>query len=155
MLAELVQGKLYAASVLAFFQSLLKLAVLHWVQLLKAQIFKLSFETPDTKPIGEGREDVHAFLSHSLPLLLWQRCYGAHVVQAVCQLDQNAARICHAHQSVCQLGPVQWPVSLLISVQLADGAHPGDFADHVHQRMGKVASKLRLCHKGVVKDVVQ
>ena len=50
---------------------------------------------------------------------------------------------------------IQWLVSLLISVELTDSAHSGDFADHVHNRSGEVAVQLRLCHERVVKNVVQ
>ena len=52
MLAQLVQSQLDAAPMLTLLQSVLKLSMLNWVQLLEAQILKLGFQAPYTKSVG-------------------------------------------------------------------------------------------------------
>ena len=143
-----------AAPVLTLQQLLLQLCMLLRMQLLEAQVLQLCLDGPHSQPVCQGREDLHRFLGHVLPLGLRQGTNCAHVMKPVCELDQDTAGVCHAHESVCQFDAVQGLVGLLIPVELADVADSGDLADHVDQSWAEEASKVLLCHRGVVKYVV-
>ena len=75
-----------------------------WVQNTKRQILKLFAHPLHTHAARERRIDIHGLARFLHLLFLPHRLDGAHVVQAVGQLDQNHAQVLgHRHEQFAEI----------------------------------------------------
>jgi hypothetical protein len=77
--------------------------VLFGVDVAESQVFELPLDLPDTQAVCQGGEDIHRLLGNAFSLGGRHVPQGAHIVHAVCQLDQNHAHVvAHCHESFAQ-----------------------------------------------------
>ena len=118
---------------------------------LEAQVFELHAHVVHAQPVGDGRVDFQGFLGDAPALLVRHGIEGAHIVQAVGELDQNHADVAgHGHGHLLEI--------LGLRLGLGFEVHLGQFADPVDQ-FGHGFAELRverfLGDAGVFDHVVQ
>ena len=120
------------------------------MQRRKTQILKLRADAGHAQPIGDRRVVVKGFPGDAPPPIHRQRPDGAHVVQAVGDLDQH-------HPDVP--GHRQHHLLHVRGLRLGVAAeHGGQLGDPVHQfrhRLAKALPQGRLRHRRVLDHVVQ
>ncbi len=73
------------------------------VDVTERQVFELPLDLPDTEPVRQWCENIQGLLGDALALRLGHVAERAHVVQAVCQLDQHHAHIVtHGEEGLAQ-----------------------------------------------------
>ena len=89
------------------------------LEVLEGQVLELVLDLAHAQPAGQGRVDVHGLAGDAHAALLGQVLEGAHVVQAVGELDQDDPDVVHHGQE--QLAEV-------LGLALLGGGE-GDLAD--------------------------
>ena len=106
------------------------------LQCLEAEVLELGPHPADPEPVGQGGVDIERFLGHRLLVGLAQVLQGAHVVQAVRELDQDDPDVVrHRDQHLAEV------LGLLLLVVLEGDL--ADLGDAVHEA-GDVLPELRL-----------
>ncbi len=77
----------------AFRQLFRDFLVFFRVGIAETQVFQFPFDLPDSQPVGERCKNIECLLCDPAALCLREGSQGAHVVQAVGQLDQHHAHI--------------------------------------------------------------
>ena len=96
------------------------------VEVLKGEIFQLALDAAHAEAVGDGGVDLHRLLGDGHPLLLREVLEGAHVVEAVGQLDQH-------HAEVGDHGQEHLPEGLGLLLLLRDVGIAGDLGDAVDE----------------------
>ncbi len=79
------------------------LLVLFRVEIPEAQVFQFPLDLPDAKPICQRCKNIQGFLGDALALVFGHKAQRAHIVQAVCQLDQYHADVVpHGQECLAQ-----------------------------------------------------
>ncbi|MNU84592.1 hypothetical protein D3C71_743150 [compost metagenome] len=103
---------------------------------LEAKVFEFYADGVHAQPVGDGRIDFQGFLGDASAFFTGQHFQGAHVVQAVGQLDQDHANVaCHGHGHFLEVFGLGFGLGLEV--------HLGQFADPVDQ-FGHGFAELRL-----------
>ena len=125
--------------------------VTQWIELPEAKFLKLRAHAVHTEAVGDRRIDIERLARDPPALLRRHGVHGTHVVQAVCQLDDDDADVLNHRQEhlaeVLRLG-------LLATAEL----DLGEFADAVDEfgYLGaKILGNLFLGGRGILYDVVQ
>src|SRR5450830_568185 len=108
----------------------------HRVHGLEAEVFEFDADRMHAQPVGDGGVDLKGFLGDAPAFFAGQHFKGAHVVQAVGELDRDHANIAgHGHGHLLEVFRLGFGLGLEI--------HLGQFADPVDQ-FGHGFTKLRL-----------
>ena len=80
----------------------------HFIEITERQIFQLPLDTGNPQAMSQGCVNFHCFSRNPLLLILAQMLERPHIVETVCQFDQNNPNILrHGHQHLtvifCQL----------------------------------------------------
>ncbi|MNC14120.1 hypothetical protein D3C75_618860 [compost metagenome] len=123
----------------------------HRVHGLEAEILELGEHAVHAEAVGDRCVDLQGFLGDAPALLAGQHLEGAHVVQAVGELDQDHADVAgHGHGHLLEVFRLRLGLGLEV--------HLGQLADPVDQ-FGDGLAELRaegiLGDAGVLDDVVQ
>lgn len=103
---------------------------------LETEVFEFDADAVHAQAVGDGRIDLQGFLGDPPAFFAGQHFQGAHVVQAVGQLDQDHANVArHGHGHLLEVFRLGFGLGLEI--------HLGQFADPVDQ-FGHGFTKLRL-----------
>jgi len=123
----------------------------HRVHGLEAEIFKLGAQAVHAQTVGDWRVDLQGFLGDASAFFRRQCAEGAHVVQAVGQLDQNHADVAgHRQRHFLEVFGLRFGLGL--------EGHLGQLADPVHQLGDGIAELLDQCvlrNAGVFNHVMQ
>jgi hypothetical protein len=93
---------------------------------LEREVLELPLHLPDPEPLGQRRVDLERLAGNSLLLLGRQAVQGAHVVQAVGQLDEDDPDVLgHREEHL--------PDVLGLLLLVAVGAEPGELGDPVDE----------------------
>ncbi len=110
------------------------------VDVQEGQILQLPFHLPDAQPVGQRGEQLQRFLGDGLSPFGRQVVEGAHVVQAVGQLDDHHAHIvAHGEENLPQGFHVQGVAAGLFvlragpSIVAGDARQLGEFGHPVHE----------------------
>ncbi len=76
-----------------FFDDLFGDGVIFRIEVLEAQVFEFAFDFADAKAIGDRRVDLHCLAGDTFALFGSEVIKGAHIMQAVGQLDDDDADI--------------------------------------------------------------
>ena len=99
------------------------------IQITERQIFKLPLDARNPETVSEWCIDFHGLTRNAFLLVLAQMLEGAHIMQAVCQFDQNHADILrHGHEHLAMIFRQLLFVGLVLD--LPELGHPID--DHAH-----------------------
>ena len=145
----------------------------------EGKVVQPPLEIPDSQPVGQRRINLQRFLGDALPLLPGQGAQRLHVVQAVCQLDQDHPYVLgHGHQHLAQAlgidgGRIRRPKNVplgkrlfripsgLVTVggrHIRGEVHSGQLGNPVHQR-GDLPSETGLDlaegHPAVLDHIVE
>ena len=121
------------------------------IQIAQGQILQFPLGLLHAQPVRDGGVDLHGL--QRLGALLVRRLivHGAHVVETVCDLDEDHADVLgHGHEHLAQV--------LHLLVFLAGVLHPGELGDALHDiRHGGTEGMgyVRMGEGGVLNDVVQ
>jgi hypothetical protein len=93
--------------------------------MLEGQVFQFLIQVVEPQPIGDGSIDVQSLLGDAALLLRAHHMQGAHVVEAVGQLDQDDAHVaCHCQQHLAEILGLRLGLVLELDlVQLGDAIH--------------------------------
>ena len=93
--AELFDDLLYDLflTALAFLKGSCEHSISKWMEVFKAEIFQLHFESIDTEAVGDRCIDVERFSGDTLLLVSGHRAECLHVVQTVGELDEDDANV--------------------------------------------------------------
>ena len=118
---------------------------------MEGQVFQFAADLAHAQPVGDGRVDVQGFARDLLLPLLREILQGAHVVQAVGQLDEHHADVVHhgQHHLAHVLG------LRLFGGSEIDFADLGDALDDVGHLLAELRLDLVHGHGGVFHGVVQ
>ena len=93
------------------------------IDILEGEIFELPFELPDTEAMGERGENLEGFGGHAVLARGAERAEGAHVVQAVGQLDDDDAQVFrHGDEDLADIGGVLGEFRVLLAALQGGGA---------------------------------
>ncbi len=82
----------------------LELVVNLRVEILERQIFELALDPGDSQPVRQGRVNIQRFLGGQNALLRRHMIQGAHVVDAIGELDQNHPHVlAHGKQHLAEV----------------------------------------------------
>src|SRR5690606_30032978 len=123
----------------------------HRVHGLEAEVLEFHTHVVHAQAVGDGRVDFQGFLGDAPALLRRHGIEGAHVVQAVGQLDQDHADVAgHGHGDLLEV--------LGLRLGLVLELHLGQLADPVDQfgdGLAELGGERLLGDAGVLDDVVQ
>ena len=121
------------------------------VELGEGEVLQLCLELPDAQPVSEGRVDVQGLPADALAPLLGVGAHGAHVVEAIGQLDQHHPDVLgHRHQHLADvLG-----LGLLPGVDV-DLAQLGDPLDQPGDHLAELPPDVLQGDVGVLDGVVE
>ena len=112
---------------LALFYQLCNLIIFFLVQILKAQILQLVLDITDTKTVCNRGIDLQCFRGYFLLLFRTHILQCAHIVEAVCQLDQyNSNILCHSNKYLTMIAG-----EIFFFILEFQGT---DFCDRLYQR---------------------
>ena len=124
--------------------------VLRRLDVLEREVLELPSHPRHSKPVGERRVKIAGFLRDAAPLVRREEIQGAHVVQAVCELDQNHSRVLRDRQQ--QLAVVL-DLSVLRRVE-REMADLRQAVDYFGDLLSELALDLLDADGGVLDDVV-
>ncbi len=121
------------------------------VQLGEGQVFELRLELPDAQAVGERRIDVEGLPADPPPPLLGVSLDGAHVVQAVGQLDEDDPDVLrHRHQHLADVLGLG-----LLAAGDVDPPQLGDALDQAGHLVAEIAADVVQGDLGVLDGVVE
>ncbi len=104
------------------------------VELCEGEVLELALDLPDAQPVRQRRVDVEGLTRDSQTPLLVVRCDGAHVVQAIAQLDEHHPDVL-GHRDEHLADVLGLSLFACVDVDLAE------LGDPVHQ-LGDVGAEL-------------
>ena len=138
----------------------LQVGVLVGLGVAEREVLQLALELPHAQARGDGCKDLQGFLGDPGLLVRAQRPQGAHVVQAVGQLDQDDPQIAsHGQEDLAQvLGLGRFLGEGLGGIPGLTRGDRGQLGDPVHQHgdlFSEVFAKILERGPGVLHDVMQ
>ena len=112
-----------------FLHHMRNLVEFNFIQITEGQILKLPLDAGNPETVGEWRIDLHGLTRNALLLILAQMLEGTHIMQAVCQFDQNDTNILrHGHEHLAMVFRQLLFMGLVLD--LPELGHPID--NHAH-----------------------
>ena len=103
--------------------------------MLETEVFQLVLDPTDAQPVGQRRVNFQRFLRNGLPFRRAQMLEGAHVVQAVGQLDEHDANVVrHREQHLAEI----FRLLFLMALE-RDLADLRDTVDEMHHVLPELA----------------
>ena len=131
------------------------------VQVSEGKVVKLPLEFPDAQAVRQWGIYVQRFLRDAPSLLFGQRVQRAHVVQPVCQFNEDHANVFgHGHQHLAEAfgievfryddaGPIGTGRAIIHALQLGDAVHQAGYVG------AEAGVQLFNIHPAVLQHVVQ
>ena len=112
-----------------FLHHMRNLVEFNFIQITEGQILKLPLDAGNPETMGQWRIDLHGLTRNALLLILAQMLEGTHIMQAVCQFDQNDTNILrHGHEHLAMVFRQLLFMGLVLN--LPELGHPID--NHAH-----------------------
>lgn len=129
-----------------------RLFVVDWVEVLETEVLELAFDLADTETVGDGGINLEGLARDAL-LLLWREMLeGAHVVEAIGELDDDDPDVLgHGEKHLAQV----LEVVLFLGATEFDLAEFGDAIDEESDVSAKFLSDFVKGDSGVFGDVVE
>ena len=125
--------------------------VLVGIELLKGALLQLGLHPMDAQAVGQGGVDVHGLLGDASTLGLLEMMQGAHIVQAVGELDQHHPDVLgHGDEHLAKI----FSLLVLVGVKL-NLRELGDAVHHEGDLMAKELPHLVYGGQGVLHGVMQ
>ena len=122
------------------------------MQSTETEVLQLGLDQVHAQPLGDRRVDVQGLVGDAPARLRRLRTQRAHVVQAICQLDQDHPQIArHRQQHLAETLRIRFlAIGKLQLVQLGDAIH--QFGHGLAELLGDVAARQWRVLDGVVQD---
>ena len=125
------------------------------MQVTEAEVFQFPLELPDAQQIGQRRKEIHRVLRDAHLLFRRHVAQGAHVVQAVRQLDENDTHVvAHRQHHLAQI----MLIAIVAPLHRVRKRQVGETRDPVYQRDNiapELAFQFRACDAGIFQRIVQ
>ena len=123
----------------------------HFIEITEGQIFQLPLDTGNSQAMSQGCVDFHCFSGNPLLLILAQMLQRPHIVETVCQFDQNNPNILrHGHQHLAMVFRQLLLVGFVLDLaQLGNPIH-----NHAHIRP-KLSFQIIQRRTGILNHIMQ
>ena len=112
-----------------FLHHMRNLVEFDFIQITEGQILQFPLDAGNPETVGEWCIDLHGLTRNALLLILAQMLEGTHIMQAVCQFDQNDTDILrHGHKHLAMVFRQLLFMGLVLD--LPELGHPID--NHAH-----------------------
>ena len=149
LLLDLVEKLLLVAA--RALERALEHAVAMRVEGAKAQILELELDAIEPEALGHRRIDIERLTRHQPPLGGCKTVYGAQVVGAISELDQDDAQVTHHRQQhLAETLGLRF-----LAILEADLIELGDAIDDLGHILAKALGDVFLGNRGIFDDIVQ